>query len=682
MAEAVGSLRVDVSANVAQISGDMRAIRGVIQSNTAGIQSALSKMNASSMASAAAIGTIRTGAMALGAVMAGAFSRQMLEAAANIGNMATRLGLSTDSMQLWMYAARTVGASTEDVTKIFEKLNEKLGEVSETATPTSLALSRIGLTVAQLRGLNPDEQMRLIADGLSRVADQSQRAAIAGELLGGKSDDFLGILMKGRAGIEALADEMKRFGLVLSSETIKKAQDANREFQIIETLTGNAGKSLTADMLPALKALRELLTDPGFQSAMRGFGSMLGLAAEGIGYAFKGIRMALNAPDILMAAGRVGDLTQELARAKENLDRLVAAGTPSDDAVRAYESVAARLAEAKAKLEEVSSFESKAPPVMPEINKAAIGGFDAKKAEEVAKAARQLSYDFQKLQGDFKGLAEGFPDLAYGLGIFGENARRAYVNTGELTGRLRMLNDLQLAVNASRLKDEMRTPLEKYNDEIAKLNTLMQSGIVTQETYNRKLYELKEGLIQAGGAGISFTNMANDMASAFSNSLESMITKGASWRDAMLGFIRDIAAAVARNAIIKPLANSLTNSLGGPSGLLQNLTNANGNAFSQGRLMAFANGGVVGGPTMFPMRGGLGLMGEAGPEAIMPLERGADGRLGVASRGGGGSVINIDARGSDAGVVDRIMAAMATVEKGRPNSVSTLQSYRKRFPTR
>ena len=58
--------------------------------------------------------------------------------------------------------------------------------------------------------------------------------------------------------------------------------------------------------------------------------------------------------------------------------------------------------------------------------------------------------------------------------------------------------------------------------------------------------------------------------------------------------------------------------------------------FSQGRVMPFAKGGVVSsGPTMFPMRGGRGLMGEAGPEAIMPLARGADGRLGVQTAGGG-----------------------------------------------
>ena len=54
-----------------------------------------------------------------------------------------------------------------------------------------------------------------------------------------------------------------------------------------------------------------------------------------------------------------------------------------------------------------------------------------------------------------------------------------------------------------------------------------------------------------------------------------------------------------------------------------------GAAFSQGSVRAFAKGGVVSGPTQFPMRGGQGLMGEAGPEAIMPLSRGTDGSLGV-----------------------------------------------------
>jgi len=71
---------------------------------------------------------------------------------------------------------------------------------------------------------------------------------------------------------------------------------------------------------------------------------------------------------------------------------------------------------------------------------------------------------------------------------------------------------------------------------------------------------------------------------------------------------------------------------------------ANGGAFSGGsQVQAYANGGVVNSPTNFPMSGNkMGLMGEAGPEAIMPLKRGANGKLGVqAEGGGGGDVINI-----------------------------------------
>ena len=61
---------------------------------------------------------------------------------------------------------------------------------------------------------------------------------------------------------------------------------------------------------------------------------------------------------------------------------------------------------------------------------------------------------------------------------------------------------------------------------------------------------------------------------------------------------------------------------------------ADGAGFAQGRVMPFASGGIVSGPTRFPMRGGIGLMGEAGPEAIMPLARGADGKLGVRAAAG------------------------------------------------
>lgn len=75
---------------------------------------------------------------------------------------------------------------------------------------------------------------------------------------------------------------------------------------------------------------------------------------------------------------------------------------------------------------------------------------------------------------------------------------------------------------------------------------------------------------------------------------------------------------------------------------------ANGNVFAQNGIVPYAKGGIVDRPMMFPFAKGIGLMGEAGPEAIMPLKRGADGKLGVAGGGGGGTsvTVNVDASGS------------------------------------
>ncbi|MDH4415002.1 MAG: phage tail tape measure protein [Rhizobium sp.] len=121
---------------------------------------------------------------------------------------------------------------------------------------------------------------------------------------------------------------------------------------------------------------------------------------------------------------------------------------------------------------------------------------------------------------------------------------------------------------------------------------------------------------------------------------------------------------IALSSGLKPLENLLGavagNLVGGltsglSSGLSAGLGSALGggvSAFAQGgipgRVIPFAEGGVVSAPTYFPMAGGTGLMGEAGAEAILPLKRGADGALGVAAEGGGGTVIHFQVTASDA----------------------------------
>ena len=77
--------------------------------------------------------------------------------------------------------------------------------------------------------------------------------------------------------------------------------------------------------------------------------------------------------------------------------------------------------------------------------------------------------------------------------------------------------------------------------------------------------------------------------------------------------------------------------------------NAMGNVYDAGnKISKFAYGGVVSKPSIFPMADGMGLMGEAGPEAILPLQRGKGGKLGVIAQGGGAGniTVNVDASGS------------------------------------
>ena len=77
---------------------------------------------------------------------------------------------------------------------------------------------------------------------------------------------------------------------------------------------------------------------------------------------------------------------------------------------------------------------------------------------------------------------------------------------------------------------------------------------------------------------------------------------------------------------------------------------AKGNVFANNKVVPYASGGVIDKPVIFPMAKGMGLAGESGPEAILPLQRGRGGKLGVIAQGSGvGDVnVNVDASGSNA----------------------------------
>jgi phage-related minor tail protein len=148
-----------------------------------------------------------------------------------------------------------------------------------------------------------------------------------------------------------------------------------------------------------------------------------------------------------------------------------------------------------------------------------------------------------------------------------------------------------------------------------------------------EMSNLFDGLQQRAGGLVSIANsFARAMTAAFSQSANS----GRQFDNVLKSLALRISSMAVSQAL-RPLTSGL---FGASSSLFSGLSgNSNDNSSSDiaaamGAIKPFAAGGVIGTPTYFPLSsGGIGLAGEAGPEAVLPLTRGPDGRLGVANAG-------------------------------------------------
>lgn len=187
-------------------------------------------------------------------------------------------------------------------------------------------------------------------------------------------------------------------------------------------------------------------------------------------------------------------------------------------------------------------------------------------------------------------------------------------------------------------------------DEIDRIDAL-ESDVTGLETAlgdaSAMTAAFEDQLRDVQGSLVATTRDLGNLERGFSQGLRSafdgLVLEGRSLTD-VLGGLADKMINTAYSAAVNPVTNHFGGMLadGLNSAVSGMMPFANGASFAQGRVMPFAKGGVVSSPTTFPMRGGTGLMGEAGPEAIMPLSRGPDGRLGVRGGGGGSMTVNMN----------------------------------------
>jgi len=175
--------------------------------------------------------------------------------------------------------------------------------------------------------------------------------------------------------------------------------------------------------------------------------------------------------------------------------------------------------------------------------------------------------------------------------------------------------------------------IETLDTQLDALEAGLGGATLMAASFTSELARVRASFAQTS---VEMGQLERGMSRGLRKAFDAVIFDGAKLSDALTGLAQSISQTVYATAM-KPVTDHFGSLLAQGIGAI--VPFANGGAFAQGKVMPFAKGGVISGATSFPMRGGLGLMGEAGPEAVMPLSRGPDGKLGVRASTGAAPTI-------------------------------------------
>lgn len=242
-------------------------------------------------------------------------------------------------------------------------------------------------------------------------------------------------------------------------------------------------------------------------------------------------------------------------------------------------------------------------------------------------------------------------------------------------------SDLQLRYLTGEIKNQGE--YDRYTGELEKAQA---ERLGNYESYYQQIDQLDADWVTGARDGLAnwvddATNYSSQAASAMqsamsgitSNIVDMLNDNEASWKDWSVSVLKSIQTVLVNMAIANAVSSigslfSFGAAAGGstPSGSYASAAagvklNAKGGVYESADLSKFSNS-IVNSPTMFAFAKGAGLMGEAGPEAIMPLTRAADGSLGVRALGTGG--------GNGGGMNININAPVSVVQDGSAGQIS------------
>lgn len=490
--------------------------------------------------------------------------------------------------------------------------------------------SAVGRLLSELRAARFEAAMRPVIDSLTEMTVGIDRVNVAVSTISGfnaliKDGEKLSVVQQALLD-DATALLQQNILLALNYNDISSALDAISESETTKGLIVSFAEALEkADALANEvigKQLYQALVDAAEEAgvldeALALIEGSADSAADSTGGISRNLRDATN------EALRLRDAMNSVGRAALSRQDQVAVLRSQIAAARAGTSVAGAEASTETALEL-----SRAGATMDQIAAAAV-------------AAGQQATLVESLESTLSGL------LKTDTGPKGSGGKDPAQSTAEYLEKLKKEAEFKLQLVGLSEQEQRGMEIKKQY-----LETLEQDNRALTDAEQSRIDAIlksEEALRKATEAEQRREKIQQSITSNIEGALMSLVEGTASVEDAFKTMLRNILLEIFRQQVANPIAKGVASFFA-----------ADGAVLSRGNVVPFANGGVVGSPTFFPMSGGrTGLMGEAGPEAIMPLKRGPNGKLGVE---GGSNVtvqqtFNFAANGDES--VKRIIAEAA-----------------------
>lgn len=173
------------------------------------------------------------GMLGVGSAISAGFGtafKKTLDHVDELGKLAVKLGVSTEQLSQFAYAAETTGQSVEDLSGHFENLAERVMQGAEGSGEAAETFKKLGIDVAALKLQNPIDQLITLAGAMQRVTNETDRLGMLSSLGGDQFQNLNALFKKGPEGIRSLMQEGRDVGATVASETAANAQKASLAF--------------------------------------------------------------------------------------------------------------------------------------------------------------------------------------------------------------------------------------------------------------------------------------------------------------------------------------------------------------------------------------------------------------------------------------------------------------------